>query len=119
MVGYLLDIHKELGLDDATATINRIRELRQNEVNLQVLREQQNTINATIRRMREQTDLARRECAAAELRVEDSARALADVRDALNFPVDTVNRSLLFTNFLEKDGKINRAQIIRFLMDHA
>ena len=76
-------------------------------------------INATVWRMREQTDLARRECAAAELRVEASARALADVRDALNFPVDTVNRSLLFTNFLEKDGKINRSQIIRFLMDHA
>ena len=73
MVGYLLDIHKELGLDDATATIDRIRELRQNEVNLQVLREQQNMINATVRRMREQMDLARRECEAAELRVEASA----------------------------------------------
>ena len=84
-----------------------------------MLREQQNTINATVQRMREQTDLARRECAAAELQAEDFARALADVRDALNFPVDIVNRSLLFTNFLEKDGKINRAQIIRFLMDHA
>ena len=44
---------------------------------------------------------------------------MTDVREALNFPVDTVNRSLLFTNFLEKDGKINRQQIIRFLMDHA
>ena len=119
MIHYLLDIHKELGQDDATATISRIRELRQNEVNLQVLREQQTTLNATVRRMKEQTDLARRECAAAELRAEDSARALADVRDALNFPVDIVNRGLLFTNFLEKDGKINRAQIIRFLMDHA
>jgi hypothetical protein len=38
---------------------------------------------------------------------------------ALNFPVDTVNRSLLFINFLEKEGKINRPQIIQFLMDHA
>ena len=61
-------------------------------------------INATVRRMREQTDLARQECEAAELRAEDSARALADVRDALNFPVDTVNRSLLFTNFMAKEG---------------
>ena len=37
----------------------------------------------------------------------------------MSFPVDTVNRSLLFTAFLEKEGKINRSQIIRFLMDHA
>ena len=68
MVGYLLDIHKELGLDDATTTIDRIRTLRQSEVNLQVLREQQNMINTTGRRMREQTDLAQRKCEAAELR---------------------------------------------------
>ena len=40
MMGYLMDIHKELGLDDATNTIDRIRTLRQSKVNLQVLREQ-------------------------------------------------------------------------------
>ena len=38
---------------------------------------------------------------------------------ALSVPIDVVNRSLLFTNFLEKKGKINRPQIIRFLLDHA
>ena len=37
----------------------------------------------------------------------------------MDFPVDTVNRNLLFTTFLEKEGKLNRPQIIRFLMDHA
>ena len=53
MMGNLMDIHKELGLDDATNTIHRIRTLRQSEVNLQVLRKQQNMLNATVWRMRE------------------------------------------------------------------
>ena len=46
MMGNLMDIHKELGLDDATPTIDRIWTLRQSEVNLQVLREQQNMLAA-------------------------------------------------------------------------
>jgi hypothetical protein len=44
---------------------------------------------------------------------------LTEVRTALSFPVDVINRSLLFTNFLEKEGMINRPQIIRFMQDHA
>ena len=69
--------------------------------------------------MREQLDLARAEQRAAEQRAETSAKALTEVKAALDFPVDIVNRSLLLTNFLEKEGKINRPQIIRFLMYHA
>ena len=76
-------------------------------------------LNATVRRMQEQTEFTREEREVAERRAEESAQALTEVREALNFPVDTVNRSLLFTNFLEKEGKIHRPQIIRFLMDHA
>ena len=76
-------------------------------------------LNATMRRMKEQTMLARQEHEVAERRAEESAQALTEVREALNFPVDTVNGSLLFTNFQEKNGKINRPQIICFLMDHA
>ena len=33
-------------------------------------------------------------------------------------PPTTVNRSLLFTNFPKKEGKINQPLIIRFLPDH-
>ena len=57
--------------------------------------------------MQEQNELARQEREAAERRAEESAQALTEVREALNFPVDTVKQSLFFTNFLEKDGKIN------------
>ena len=46
-------------------------------------------------------------------------RALTEVRSALNFPADTVNRALLYTKNLERDEKLNRAQIIRFLLDHS
>ena len=76
-------------------------------------------MNNTMVRMREQQELARAEQRAADWRVDASAWALAEVRTAFNFSVDTVNRGLLFTNFLEKEGKINRPQIIRFLLDHA
>ena len=69
-------------------------------------------MNNTIVRMREQQDLARAEQWAAKCRADASAQTLAQVRTALNFPVDTVNRRLLFINFLEKEGKINRPQII-------
>ena len=76
-------------------------------------------LNASAARMREQLDLARAEQQTAERKADASAQALSEVQTALSFPVDTVNRSLLFTAFLEKEGKINRSQIIRFLMDHA
>ena len=76
-------------------------------------------LNAMVVRMREQQDIARAEQRAAERRANTSAQVLIDVRAALDFPVDTVNRSLLFTAFLEKEGKINISQIIWFLMDHA
>ena len=65
-------------------------------------------MSTTITWMREQQDLARVEQRAAERRAEASVKALTEVKAALNFPVDIVTRSLLFTNFLEKEGKINR-----------
>lgn len=37
---------------------------------------------------------------------------------SLNFLVDTVNQSLLFKACLEKEGKLNRGQMICFLVDH-
>ena len=46
------------------------------------------------------------------------ALALSKVRTALSFPVDMVNRALLFTEDLEWDEKLNCGQIIRFLLDH-
>ena len=76
-------------------------------------------LNATAMKMREQLELARAKQPVVERKTNASAQALTEVRAALNFLVDTVNRSLLFTAFLEKEGKINRSQIIRFLMDHA
>ena len=76
-------------------------------------------MNSMVTLMREQQKLARAKQQAAEQKADASARALTEVRTALSFPVDVVNRSLLFTNFLEKEGKINRPQIIRFLLDHA
>lgn len=43
---------------------------------------------------------------------------LEEVREALTFPVDTVNRSLFFDELLDKQGKVNRSHVIRFLLDH-
>ena len=48
-----------------------------------------------------------------------SGQALTEVRSALNFPVDTVNRALLYIENLERDENLNRAQIIRFLLNHS
>ena len=42
LVSYLMDIQKELGMESAINVIDRLRSLRQSEVNLQLLREQQN-----------------------------------------------------------------------------
>lgn len=51
-------------------------------------------------------------------RANHSGWALAEVKNALNFPVDCVNRSLLFSARLERDEKLYKRQIIRFLLDH-
>ena len=114
LVSYLMDIQKELGMESATHVIDRLRSLRQSEVNLQLLREQQWMLNATVRRMKEQTELARQEREVVERRAEESAQALTDVREALNFPVDTVNRSLLFTNFWRRRVKSTGRRSLAF-----
>ena len=99
--------------------VDRLRALRRFEVRFQLLQEQQNTMNNMVANMQEQQELAQAEQQAAERKTDASARALSEVWVALSFPVDIVNRSLLFTSFLEKEGKINKPQIIRFLQDHA
>ena len=87
--------------------------------------EQQKTMAQAMTQLREQvrhTEAAlleaRRQKEEAEEKANASARALEQVRTALTFPVDTVNRSLLYTEELEKGERLNRSQIIRFLIDH-
>ena len=48
-------------------------------------------LNATVKKMHEQQDIARAEQRVAERRANASVQALTDVRAALDFPVDTVN----------------------------
>lgn len=55
----------------------------------------------------------------AEEQANRSRWAVADVKAALNFPIDNVSCSLLFSTRLEKEGKLNQGQIIRFLPDHS
>lgn len=47
-----------------------------------------------------------------------SGWALADVQAAVSLPIDIVNRSLLLSARLEKEGNLNCRQIIRFVLDH-
>lgn len=49
---------------------------------------------------------------AAVERANRSGWAIAKVRHSLNFLVDTVKWSLLFDSQVEKEGKLNRGQII-------
>lgn len=60
---------------------------------------------------------ARQAQKAGKERANASARALAKVVTALNFLVDSINQTLLFRGRLEKEDKVNRGQIIRFLLD--
>ena len=80
-VGYLVnylkeiqkEIQKELGMGNSDNIVDQLRSLRQNEVRFQLLQEQQNMINNTMARMREQHELARAEQWAAERRADASA----------------------------------------------
>jgi len=120
------EIGHELGTDDPEVMVARLRELRNQETRLQILEQQQATMAKTCASLRTQAQAAEKELGEAlrlkteaEERANASARALAEVKAALDFPVDTVNRSLLFTARLEKEGNLNRGQIIRFLQDHS
>ena len=53
-MSYLNEIQKELGMGDSDNIVDRLRALRQYEVRFQLLQEQQNMMNNTVVRMREQ-----------------------------------------------------------------
>ena len=90
-MNYLNEIQKELGMGESDNIVDRLRSLRQYEVRFQLLQEQQKMMNNTIVQMREHQDLARSGQWAAEQRADASARTLAEVRTAFDFPIDIVN----------------------------
>lgn len=52
-------------------------------------------------------------------RVDASRRTLIEVKDALTLPVDVVNKARLFNERLEREDKVSRGYIIRYLNDEA
>ena len=89
------------------------------------MEERQTTLTQTNAKLRSQLEKAEtaleeahRTTREAQERAKASRRALTEVCTALGFPVDIVNRAFLYTENLERDEKLNRAQIIRFLLNH-
>ena len=123
---FLAEVMKELGVERSGDVLGRLKELRSAESRVKIAEEQQASLIHTAENLRKQVEraeldvsLARMEMEEAKRQADTSARALVEVRTALAFPVDTVNRSLLYTEQLEKEEKLNRSQIIRFLHDHS
>lgn len=121
----ILGVVQRLGVPALDDIIPRIQDLQRKEVQLTVLEDQQKVMTQAMTQLREQVRNtegalleARRQKEEAEERANASAKALGEVRNALEFPADTVNRSLLYTEELEKGERLNRGQIIRFLLDH-
>ena len=124
--GLIMEVMKDVGVNDLADLFPRIKELKQKEIRLQLQEEQQANFAKSNTHLRKQLEKAEAELGAAqtarteaEAKADASARLLVEVRAALSFPVDTVNRSLLYTESLEKQEKLTRGQIIRFLLDHS
>ena len=121
----LREVVDELNVDTFEEIGPRIRDLKRMQVRLEITKGQHAMITQVAARLRKELDAEvaahaeeRKARELAEQRANESARALVEVRDALNFPVDTVNRSILFTAGLEKEDRMTRGQMIKFLLEH-
>ena len=125
-LSFLTEVMQVLNAPSVLSIIPQIKDLQSQVIQLQVMQEQLAMGHRTHEILRKQLEEKDRELQLAvelrkeaEERAQGSALALVEVRKNLDFPVDTVNRSLLFTAQLEKEGCTNRGQIIRFLMEHS
>jgi hypothetical protein len=123
LIAAIMGEAKATGVEDL---FNRFKDMKKKDVLLQQMENRQAQLNQTNANLREQVERlegALREAglqmAQAQEKANASGLALAEVQTALSFPADTVNRALLFTENLERDEKLNRGQIIRFLLDHS
>ena len=122
---FINQIREEVGVQELSEVIPVIKGMKNVSTRLRVMEEQQAFLAGAMETLRRQLEDTNRDRAqaeearrVAEEKAKASALALAEIRKVLDFPVDTIHRSLLFTERLETEGKLNRGQIIRFLNDH-
>ena len=115
----------EAGANTVDELFDRIAEAKKKDVLLRQMEERQTLLNQTNAHLQDRIGKLEANLREAFLQMTEaqekanaSGKAMEEVRTALSFPVDTVNRALLFTETLERDEKLNRGQIIRFLLDH-
>lgn len=123
LVVLLLDIETALDVKDLTDIVPRIGEIRTMQGRLDSAQQNEIILEHANEGLKKQ--LAEQEAPveaawagekAAMDRATWSAWGLAEVKHALEFPVVVVNRSLLFDHKLEKEVKLNRTEIIQFLI---
>ena len=111
------------GIEDLFSRLDGIKTrdilLRQMEDRQAILNRTNSDLRDRLQKTEDALRTAHRSEEEAQAKANTSGRAMVEVCEALSFPVDTVNRALLFTENLERDEKLNRGQIIRFLMDHS
>ena len=115
----ILAILEEAGTNNVAKLFSRLKELKTKDVLLRQMEERQTTLTQSTAKLRSQLEKAEaaleeahRTTREGQEKATASGRALTEVRSALNFLADTVNKALLYTENLERDEKLNRAQII-------
>ena len=129
----LLAVMEEVGLEEPIELLARLKELRAEgercrvmEAKLQIAQTKSAAVAKSntnlwdrIEKMEEELRVAWNDSESAKEKARSSGRALAEVKAAVDFPVDTANRARLYDRSLEGMDTKNLSKIIRFLMDHS
>ena len=117
--GMLRQIAKTIGCVDAEELIPQVQVLMDYPAKNLEMKDEVNKLKFELMDLRTEIRKAEQAKKEAEDRATESAKALAGVRQFLVHPIDVVNKARLFDAKLDKEEKLSRANVIRFLNDQA